>query len=104
MRTDRKSEAGGADSTGGAKIIQFKRNRLRSQGAHPVNDPLRHMEDEEDRRRMRQNLGAALVIVVLIIAGFWLIDHLRTSARISVCLEAGHHNCLPLDLDGAQAR
>jgi hypothetical protein len=30
------------------------------------------------------------------VAGFWLIDHLRTSARIEACLEAGHRNCLPI--------
>jgi len=33
------------------------------------------------------------------VAGFWLIDHLRTSARIAACVEAGHRNCVPLDLD-----
>jgi hypothetical protein len=39
------------------------------------------------------------VIVVLVVSGFWLIDHLRTSARIAVCVEAGHHDCVPLDLE-----
>ena len=65
----------------------------------PIADPLRHFEDEEDRRRMQQNLAAAIVIVLLITSGFWLIDHLRASARIAACVEAGHHNCVPLDLD-----
>jgi hypothetical protein len=43
---------------------------------------------------MQQNLAAAIVIVLLITSGFWLIDHLRTSARIATCVEAGHHNCV----------
>jgi hypothetical protein len=30
-----------------------------------------------------------------------LIDHLRSSARIEACLEAGHRNCL-LDLEPAR--
>ena len=53
---------------------------------------------------MQQNLAAAAVIILIIIAGFWLIDHLRASARISACLEAGHHNCVPLNLDQVQGR
>jgi hypothetical protein len=76
-----------------------------SKGAErPIADPLRHFEDEEDRRRMQQNLAAAVVVVLLITAGFWLIDHLRASARIAACVEAGHHNCVPLDLDQIQGR
>jgi hypothetical protein len=48
---------------------------------------------------MQQNLAAAIVIVLLISSGFWLVDHLRASARIEACVEAGHHNCVPIDLD-----
>ena len=60
---------------------------------------MQYFDDQEDRRRMQQNLAAAVVIVLLIASGFWLIDHLRESARIAACVEAGHHNCVPLDLD-----
>jgi hypothetical protein len=35
------------------------------------------------------------LILLLLTSGFWLLDHLRTSARIEACLEAGHRNCLP---------
>jgi hypothetical protein len=70
----------------------------------PITDPLRRFEDEEDRRRMQQNLAAAIVIVLIITSGFWLIDHLRTSARIAACVEAGHRNCVPLDLERVQDR
>jgi hypothetical protein len=60
---------------------------------------LRQLEDEQDRRRMRENLAAACVLVLLLVAGVWLIDHLRTSAHIEMCLEAGHRNCAPLNPD-----
>ena len=63
-----------------------------------LRDPVRQLEDEEDHRRMQQNVAAALIILMLVGAGFWLIDHLRTSARIAACVEAGHRNCVPLDL------
>ena len=53
---------------------------------------------------MQQNLAAAVVIILLITSGFWLIDHLRASARIAACVEAGHRNCVPLDLGQVRDR
>jgi len=79
----------------GAKIIQFARKTKACQRAGKIVDPLRRQEDEDEHRRTLQNLAAAVIIVALIAAGFWLIEHLRTSARIEACLEAGHRNCLP---------
>ena len=84
------------------RVLEFKR-KLSKRDA-PITDPVRHFEAEEDRRRMQQNLAAALIIVFLIASGIWLIDHLRASARIAACLEAGHHNCVPLDLERAPGR
>jgi hypothetical protein len=96
MTSLRTSDPGAARVTGGARILPFRR-RVRA-GDKPIVHPLRHFDDEEDRRRMQQNLAAALVIIVLVASGFWLIDHLRTSARIALCVEAGHRDCMPLDL------
>jgi hypothetical protein len=45
---------------------------------------------------MHENGAAAILVLMLIGGGFWLIDHLQTSARIAACVEAGHRNCLPL--------
>ena len=53
---------------------------------------------------MQQNVAAAIIVLVLVAAGFWLIDHLRTSARIAACVEAGHRNCVPLDLSETPSR
>jgi hypothetical protein len=82
----------------GAKILPFRRNVGSRRGHLPrISDPISCMEQEEDRRRMRENLAAAVVILLLLSSGYWLIDELRTSAHIAVCLEAGHRNCAPLD-------
>src|SRR5437870_8614838 len=99
MGMDHKTVAGGArPSGGGARILQFKRGlSARRRPVPPIVHPLRRYDEEEDRLRMRENLAAAGIILVLIVSGFWLIDHLRTSARIAACLEAGHHDCVPLD-------
>ena len=79
----------------GARILPFKmRTSPRLRKHTPIMDPLRRLETDEDRRRMHQNLAAALVITLLLVSGMWLIQHLQTSARITVCLEAGHLNCL----------
>jgi len=53
---------------------------------------------------MQQNLAAVIIIVLVVTSGLWLIDHLRASARITACLEAGHRNCVPLDVDPIQRR
>jgi hypothetical protein len=79
----------------GAKIIQFARKPKACRRGPEIVDPLRRLEDEDEDRRTLQNLAAAVIIVALVAAGFWLIDHLRSSARIEACLEAGHRNCLP---------
>jgi hypothetical protein len=89
---------GSALSSADAKIFRFTPRRPAQATKKVLHDPVRQREDEEDRRRMQQNVAAAIIILVLVGAGYWLIDHLRTSARIAACIEAGHRNCMPLDL------
>jgi hypothetical protein len=48
------------------------------------------------RMRMQQNLGAAAVVVVIVLLGTWLLEELRTYSRLQACLEAGHRNCAPM--------
>ena len=93
-----------AKSGDGGRVLEFKRKLSAIKKDVPITDPVRHFEAEEDRRRMQQNLAAALIIVFLIASGIWLIDHLRVSARIAACVEAGHHDCMPLDLERAPGR
>jgi len=69
-----------------------------------LRDPVRQLEEQEDRRRMQQNLAATILVLLLMVAGLWLIDHLRTSARIAACVEAGHRNCVPLEFSRTPGR
>ena len=93
-----------AKSGDGGRVLEFKRKLSAIKKVAPITDPVRHFEAAEDRRRMQQNLAATLIIVFLIASGIWLIDHLQFSARIAACVEAGHHNCMPLDLERAPVR
>jgi|RhiMethySRZTD1v2_1073278.scaffolds.fasta_scaffold622474_2 hypothetical protein len=52
---------------------------------------------DEDRLRMRQNVAAFLVIVAIVGIGSWLMASLHYYSRLQTCIEAGHHNCLPLE-------
>jgi hypothetical protein len=87
------------------KIFPFRQRRGSAPATNnALRDPVRHLDDEEDRRRMQQNVAAAIIVLVLVGAGYWLIDHLRTNARIAACVEAGHRNCVPLDLSATPRR
>jgi len=80
-----------------AQIIPFRRSTKPAQKERPLEKgTLRDAEAEEDRLRMRQNLAAAVVLLGLLVVGSWVIVHLRESARIEMCVEAGHPDCSPL--------
>jgi len=57
-------------------------------------------QTERDRRRMYENLAAAIIVTVLLVFGAWLIDELRKGGKLRACLEAGHRNCAPLEIEG----
>jgi hypothetical protein len=44
------------------------------------------------------------VVVIIVVLGSWVIDQLRTYSRIRACFDAGHHNCLPLNIEEAGVR
>ncbi|HEY5831310.1 MAG: hypothetical protein ACAH24_08050 [Hyphomicrobiaceae bacterium] len=52
----------------------------------------------EDRQRMRENLAALAVVVVLLLFGAWLIERLSAYSRTLACIEFGHRSCLKLDV------
>jgi hypothetical protein len=91
------------------KVISLHAARSRLRPSRPIQPPLalsaapratqvQAADDlDEDRLRMRQNLAAMAVIVAIVVLGSWLIESLRTYSRIQLCLEAGHHNCVPID-------
>jgi hypothetical protein len=97
MKMYHKPAASSAGSSGaGATILDFKqRTSVPKRPETPIIHPLRRYDEEEDRMRMRENLAAAAIVILLIASGLWLIAHLRASTRIEVCVEAEHRNCLP---------
>lgn len=78
-----------------APVIPFRRRGGTTRWS-PIRDPLRQQEEVEDRLRMRQNMAAAVVLIVLFMASVWVADELNASARTEVCIEAGHTDCAPL--------
>ncbi len=50
-------------------------------------------EAEEQDRRTRVNLVAAIVILLLVIGGYWLFTTLNDGRRLELCLEAGRRDC-----------
>jgi hypothetical protein len=64
---------------------------------NPANSP---SDDDriEDRLRMRQNLAAFLVIIAIVAAGTWLMASLHYYSRLQACMEAGHRNCVQLQV------
>ena len=43
-------------------------------------------------------MAAFLVIVAIVAAGSWVLASLHYYSRVQACMEAGHHNCLPLQV------
>jgi hypothetical protein len=52
----------------------------------------------DERVRMRQNIAAAIAVIILGVATYIVFDNLSASSRIMKCIEAGHRNCVPLDI------
>jgi len=50
-------------------------------------------EADEQDRRARTNLVAAIVILLLVIGGFWLFTTLNDARKTELCLEAGRRDC-----------
>jgi hypothetical protein len=50
-------------------------------------------EAEAEDRRGRTNLVAAIVILLLVIGGYWLFTTLNDGRKTELCLEAGRRDC-----------
>ncbi|MCZ0736397.1 hypothetical protein [Phreatobacter sp. AB_2022a] len=53
----------------------------------------------DERVRMRQNIGAAIAVIILGITTYVVFDQLQASSRVLACMEAGHRNCAPLNIE-----
>jgi hypothetical protein len=63
---------------------------------------LRHSDIEEgEARRTAASMGL-IVILLLAIAGVWLVRELREKAQLEDCLMQGRRNCLPIEIPSHQ--
>ena len=53
--------------------------------------------EEGEARRTNASMGL-IVILLLAIAGVWLVRELREKARIEDCLMQGRRNCMPIEV------
>ncbi len=53
-------------------------------------------ESPPDGPTGRGPLVALVVIVVLVVGGYWLAQHIRAANRVQDCVMAGRSNCAPV--------
>jgi hypothetical protein len=55
-------------------------------------------EDEPHSQRVFVNLIAAIVCLVILIVGYWLINKLWESKKLQDCVFSGRRNCAPIEV------
>lgn len=63
------------------------------------NRPQKRAADPEEAARTRQNIAAGIAVLVITVAVVWVMNQLQSSSRNLMCMEAGHRNCVPLDIE-----
>jgi hypothetical protein len=61
-----------------------------------MKNPSQDGDDEADQRRSAALIGL-IIILVLAIAGVWLVRELREKSRLEDCLMSGRTNCAPIE-------
>lgn len=74
---------------GDAFAIDMKREE---RAAHEV-----EVRKDEDRRRLKANLIAAVWIILIVGGAVWLIEAARDNARVQECFARGHKNCVKIE-------
>ena len=60
---------------------------------------MRRPSDIEDGEARRTSASMGLIVIlVLAIAGVWLVRELREKSRIEDCLMQGRRNCVPIEI------
>ena len=88
-------------------VIPFRRPKSSRRFTQPVRPPgaladlprppLSAKDADDERLRMRQNLGALVVVVLLLVTGMWMIERLREYSHTLFCIESGHRACMKID-------
>ena len=74
-------------------------------GDQPVDDLAKYerAENEDDyRHRMRMNLLAFAVTIVLVVVGVWIADTIAEMRKNQDCFLSGRRNCTPIDAPPTQ--
>jgi hypothetical protein len=61
-----------------------------------VSEPERPADESEDERRVFVNLAAAIAVLVLAIAAFWVMKTLDDRRKLENCLNSGRRDCVEL--------
>ncbi len=61
-----------------------------------MSEPERPADESEDERRVFVNLAAAIAVLLLALAGFWLMKTLDEHRKLENCVNSGRRDCLEL--------
>jgi hypothetical protein len=65
--------------------------------SEPQNSPTPHNNDHEPDSRRGAVIGL-IVVMLLVVAGYFLMTALRNESQLEDCMMAGRKNCIPLDI------
>ncbi|MFZ0693913.1 MAG: hypothetical protein WAN51_07155 [Alphaproteobacteria bacterium] len=52
---------------------------------------------DDDRSVVAANIGAAIVVLLLILGAYWLIESFAANRKVQDCFLSGRHDCVPID-------
>jgi hypothetical protein len=61
------------------------------------NKPVARAADSEEPLSTRALIGVGIFLVVLVLAGVWLMDTLRDIGKMQDCAMQGRRNCAPIE-------
>jgi hypothetical protein len=88
----------------GSRRWHWPTSRPVQAGDPPVGDLAKYERGESEadyRHRMKMNLLALAVTILLVIAGIWLAETMAEMQRIQDCVLSGRHNCAPIHVPSA---
>jgi hypothetical protein len=68
-----------------------------SQKSAGLNRPAPQAADSEEPLSTRALIGVGIFLVVLVLAGVWLMDTLRDIGKMQDCAMQGRRNCAPIE-------
>ena len=85
-----------------SRVVLFPRRRTPLHAPSPVDDlaQFERGDDTDDyRHRMRVNIAAFVVVLLLIGAGLWLAETMAALRKHEDCVLSGRHNCTPVEVN-----